>query len=157
MILSDNSSSKLIYSPVRNSLVLISLRSCIDMYRSTWAAYSCWLLVQFSCSVLSHSLLTNGPPGAYSNSCPLSQWCFPTICLLLLPSILPRIRVFCNESFIHIRWPKYWGFNFSISPSNEYSGLISFRMDWLDLFAVQGTLKSLLQHYSSKASILRCS
>ena len=74
--------------------------------------------------------------------------------LLLLPSILPRIRVFSNESALHIRWPKYWNFSFSISPSNEYSGLISFRMDWLDLLAVQGTLKSLLQHYSSKALIL---
>ena len=74
--------------------------------------------------------------------------------LLLLPSILPSIRVFSNESVLHIRWPKYWSLNFSISPSNEYSGLISFRMDWLDLLAVQGTLKSLLQHHSSKASIL---
>ena len=77
--------------------------------------------------------------------------------LLLLPSILPSIKVFSNESALHIRRPKYWSFSFNISPSNEYSGLISFRMDWLDLFAVQGTLKSLLQHHSSKASILQCS
>ena len=77
--------------------------------------------------------------------------------LLLLPSIFPSIRVFSNESVLCIRWPKYWSFSFSISPSNEYSGLISCRMDWLDLLAVQGTLKSLLQHHSSKASILRCS
>ena len=77
--------------------------------------------------------------------------------LLLLPSIIPSIRVFSNESVLHIRWPKYWSFSFSISPSNEYSGLVSFRRDWLDLFAVQGTLKILLQHHSSKASILRCS
>ena len=77
--------------------------------------------------------------------------------LLLLPSIFPSIRVFSNESALRIRWPKYWSFNISISPSNEYSGLISFRMDWLDLLAVQGTLKSLLQHHSSKASILQCS
>ena len=77
--------------------------------------------------------------------------------LLLLPSIFPSIRVFSNESVLRIRWTKYWSFNFSISPSNEYSGLISFRMDWLDLLAVQGTHKSLLQHHSSKASILRCS
>ena len=77
--------------------------------------------------------------------------------LLFLPSIFPSIRVFANESFLHIRWPKYWSFSFSISPSNEYSGLISFRMDWFDLLAVQGTLKSLLQHHSSKASVLRCS
>ena len=73
--------------------------------------------------------------------------------LLLLPSIFPSIRVFSNESALRIRWPKYWSFSFSISPSNEYSGLISFRMDWLDLLAVQGTLKSLLQHHSSKVSI----
>ena len=75
--------------------------------------------------------------------------------LLLLPSIFPSIRVFSSESVLHIRWPKYWSFSFGISPSNEYSGLISFRVDWLDLLAVQGTLKSLLQHHSSKASILR--
>ena len=77
--------------------------------------------------------------------------------LLLLPLILPSIRVFSNESVLHSRWPKYWSFTFSISPSNKYSGLISFRMDWLDLLAVQGTLKSLLQHCSSKASVLQCS
>ena len=77
--------------------------------------------------------------------------------LLLPPSIFPSIRVFSNESVLHIRWPKYWSFSFSISPSNEYSGLISFRIDWFDLLAVQGTLKSLLQHHSSKASILQCS
>ena len=78
------------------------------------------------------------------------------LCLLLLPpSIFPSIRVFSNESVLHIRWPKYWSFSFSISPSNEHPGLISFRMNWLDLLVVQGTLKSLLQHHSSKASILR--
>ena len=77
--------------------------------------------------------------------------------LLLLPSIFPSIRVFSNESALRIRWPKYWSFSFNISPSNEHLGLISFRMDWLDLLAVQGTLKSLLQHHSSKASILWCS
>ena len=75
--------------------------------------------------------------------------------LLLLPPTPPSIRVFSNESTLHMRWPKYWSFSFSISPSNEYPGLISFRMDWLDLFAVQGTLKSLLQHHSPKASILQ--
>ena len=79
-------------------------------------------------------------------------FCHP---VLLPPSIFPSIRVFSNESVIHIRWPKYWNFSFSISPSNEYSELISFRMDWLDLLAVQGTLKSLLQNHSSKASILQ--
>ena len=77
--------------------------------------------------------------------------------LLLTPSIFPSITVFSNESVLHIRWPKYWSFSFIISPSNEYSGLISFRIDWLDLLAVQGTLKSLLQHHSSKSSILQCS
>ena len=77
--------------------------------------------------------------------------------LLLLPSLFPSIRVFSNESILCIRWPKYWSFSFSISPSNEYSGLISFRIDWLDLLAVQGTLKSLLQYHSSKASVLQCS
>ena len=86
----------------------------------------------------------------------------PTNCLimcrpLLLPSIFPSVRVFSNESTLCLRWPKYWTFSFNISPSNEYSGLISFGMDWLDLLAVQGTLKSLLQHHSSKPSILRCS
>ena len=75
--------------------------------------------------------------------------------LFLLPSIFPSIRIFSSESVLHIRWPKYWSFSFSISSSNEYSGLISFRMDWLDLLAVQGTLKSILQHHSSKASVLR--
>ena len=75
--------------------------------------------------------------------------------LLLLPSIFPRIRVFSNESALHIRWPKYWSFSFSISPSNEHPGLIYFRMDWLDIFTIQGTLKSPLQHHSSKTSILR--
>ena len=99
-------------------------------------------------------------PGVYPNSCPSSRWCHPAISsscrpLLLLPPIPPSIRVFSNESTLRMRWPKYWSFSFSISPSNEHPGLISFRMDWLDLLAVQGTLKSLLQHHSSKASILR--
>ena len=116
--------------------------------------------VQFSRSVLSGSLRPQGlqhtrllwpspTPGAYSNSCPLSQWCHPTISssvvpFSLPPSIFPSIRVFSNESALRIRWPKYWNFSFSISPSNEYSGLISFRIDWLNLRAVQGTFKSLL-------------
>ena len=97
-------------------------------------------------------------PGAYSNSS--TELVMPSnhliLCcpLLLLPSIFPSIRVFSNESLLHIRWPKYWSFSFNLSPSNEHPGLISFRMDWLDLLAVQGTLKSLLQHHSSKASIL---
>ena len=81
-------------------------------------------------------------------------FCHP---FLLLPSVFPSIKVFSNESVLHIRWPKYWSFSFNISPSNEHSGLISFRMDWLDLLGVKGILKSLLQHHSSKASILKCS
>ena len=99
-------------------------------------------------------------PGVYSNSLSI-ELVMPSshliLCrtLLLLPSIFPSIRVFSNESVLHIRCPKYWSFSFIISPSNEHSGLISFRMDWVDLLAVQGTLKSLLQHHSSKASILR--
>ena len=96
-------------------------------------------------------------PGVYPNSCPSSQWCHPILCrpLLLLPTIPPSIRVFSNESTLRMRWLLYWSFSFSICPSNEHPGLISFRIDWLDLFAVKGTLKSLLQHHSSKASILQ--
>ena len=128
--------------------------------------------VQFSCSVVSDS----ATPWTAAHQASLSitsSWsilklmsillvmpsnhlilCHP---LLLLPSIFPSTKVSSNESVLHTRWPKYWSFSFSISPSNEYSGLISFRMDWLHLLAVQGTLKSLLQHHSSKASILQCS
>ena len=97
-------------------------------------------------------------PEVYPNSCPLSRWCHPTISSLSSPSpppsIFPNIRVSFNESDLRIRWPKYWHFSLSISPSKEHPGLVSFRMDWLYLFAVQGTLKSLLQYHSSKASIL---
>ena len=101
-------------------------------------------------------------PGVYPNSCPSSQSVMPSshliLChpLFLLPPVPPSIRVFSNESTLHMRWPKYWSFSFNISPSNEHPGLISFTMDWLDLLAVQATLKSLLQHHSSKASILQC-
>ena len=97
-------------------------------------------------------------PRVYSNSCPSSQWCHPTLSSSVSPPppafIFPSSRVFSNGSVLHIRWPKYWSFSFNISPYNEYSGLISFRMDWLDLLAVYRTLKSLLQHHSSKTSIL---
>ena len=102
-------------------------------------------------------------PGVHPNSCPLSRGCHLAISSSVVPfSSCPQSfpasgSFFSNESFLHIRWPKYWSFSFSISPTNEYSGLISFRMDWLDLLAVQGTLKDLLQHHSSKASILWCS
>ena len=127
--------------------------------------------IQFSCSVVSDSLQPHEPqharppcpsptPGVHPDSTSIESvmpsshliLCRP---LLLLPPIPPSIRVFSNESTLHMRWPKYWTFNFNISPSSEHSGLIYFRMDWLDLLAVQGTLKSLLQHHSSKASILR--
>ena len=121
----------------------------------------CCCSVAKSCPTLSDPMDCRPPcpsptPGVYSlvsieSAMPSNHLCCP---LLLLPSIFPSIRVFSNESVLHIGWPKYWSFSFSIIPSNEYSGLISFRMDWLDLLAVQGTLKSLLQHHSSKASIL---
>ena len=127
--------------------------------------------VQFSHSLTSDSLRPHGLKharlpclsptlGAYSNSCPLSWWCHPTISSchpLFPPSIFPSIRVFSNELVLCIRWPKYWSFSFSISPSNDYSERIYFRIDWLDLLAVQGTLKSLLKCHSSKASVLWCS
>ena len=125
--------------------------------------------VQFSHSVMSNSLQPHGlqyarppcpspTPGVYPNSCLSHWWCHPTISschpLLLLPSIFPSIRVFSHESVLCIRWPQNWSFSFSSSHSNEYSGLISFRMNWLYLLAVQGSRKSCLQHHSSKASIL---
>ena len=129
--------------------------------------------VQFSRSVTSYSLRSHESqharppcpsptPRVHPNSCPLSQWCHPAISSSVIPfsscpQIPPSIRVFSNESTFRMRWPKYWSFSFSVIPSKEIPGLISFRMEWLDLLAVQGTLKSLLQHHSSKASILRCS
>ena len=130
--------------------------------------------IQFSCSVMSDSLRPQGLTAAHQASLSITNSrSLPKLIsiesvmpsnhfiffhpLLLLPSIFPSIRVFANESALHIRGPKYWSFSFNISPSNEHSGLISFRMDWLDLLAVPGTFKSLLQHYSSKASVLRCS
>ena len=109
-------------------------------------------MLLFRCSVMSYSLRPHGLQHARL-PCPSPS---PGACpLLLLPSVLPSIRILSSESALCIRWPKYWGFNFSISPSNEYSVLISFRMDWLNLLAVSGTLKSLLQYHSSKASILQ--
>ena len=141
--------------------------TCFALYDRLWDPCHS---VRFSRSVLSDSLRPHGLQHARP-ACPITNsWrllkpmsidsvmpsnhlilCRP---LFLLPSIFPSIRVFSNESVLHIRYPNYWSFSFSISPSNEHSGLISFRMDWLDLLAVQGTLKSLLQHHSSKASIL---
>ena len=125
--------------------------SCSVMFDSVtpWAAArQASLSITNSRSLLKFMFIESGMP---SNHLIL---CWP---LLLLPSIFSSIRVFSNESVLRLRWPKYWDFSFSISPSNEYSGLISFRMDWLDLLAVQGTLKSLHQHHSLKTSILQCS
>ena len=131
-----------------------------------------YMIVQFSCSVMSNSVTpwTEACQASLSITNSLSLFKLMSIelvmpsnhlilCrpLLLLPSIFPTIRVFSSESVLPIRWPKYWSFSFSISPSNEYSGQISFRMDWFNLFAVQGTPKSFLQHHSLKSSILWCS
>ena len=129
--------------------------------------------VQFSHSVMSDSLrphelqharppCPSPTPGVHSDSRPSSQWCHPDISSSVVPfsscpQSLPASEVFSNESTLHTRWPEYWSFSFSIISSKEIPGLISFRMDWVDLLAVQGTLKSLLQHHSSKASILWCS
>ena len=146
---------------------MLGLCCCLDFSLVVTSGGS----VQFSCSVVSDSLQPHGlqhtrppcpspTPGVYPNSCPLSLWCHPTISSSVIPfssclQSFPASGFFFSESVLHIRWPKYWSFSFSFSPSNEYSGPISFRMDWLDLLAVQGTLKSLLQHHSSKASILQ--
>ena len=147
------------------SLPLFSI--AIELYPSPNLSFSS---VQFSRSVVFNSLspresqharppCPSPTPRVHSDSCPSSQWCHPAISscrpLLLLPPILPSIRVFSNESTLCMRWPKYWRFSFSIISSKEIPGLISFRMDWLDLLAVQGTLRSLLQHHNSKASILQ--
>ena len=137
-----------------------------------WVNIYIFSSVQFSCSVVSNSLrphesqhtrpaCPSTSPGVHSDSRPSSPWCHPAISssvvpFLLLPPISPSIRVYSNESTFRMRWPKYWSFSFSIISSKEHPGLISFRMDWLDLLA-EGTLKSLLQHHSSKASILQCS
>ena len=120
--------------------------SCVQLFVTPWiAARQAFLSITNSQS----------PPKPMSTELVMpSNHLVPCHPLLLLPSIFPSIRVFSNESALHIRWPMYWSFSFKISPSNEHSGLISFRMDWLDLFAVQGTLKSLLQYHSSKATIL---
>ena len=171
------SGSSVIFSPcrLRSSHSLVSRWERerawgIECWKFLWLIWIQFSSVQFSPSVMSDSLRPHGlqdarlpclspAPGACSNSCPLSQWCHPTISschpLLLPPSVIPSIRVFSNESVLHIMWPKDWSFSFSIHPSNEYSGLISSRMDWLDLLAVQRTLKSLLHHHSSKVSILQ--
>ena len=124
----------------------VQLLSCVWLFATSWmAGHQASLSITNSWSLL--KLMSTESVMPFNHLI----LCHP---LLLLPSIFHSIRVFSNESVLCIRWPKYWSFSFSISPSNEYVGLISFRMDWLDLFAVQGTLKSLLQHHSSTASIL---
>jgi len=132
-----------------NGFIIIQLLSCVWLFVTSWtAAHQTFLSFIISQSLLRLMSFESVMP---SNHLIL---CCP---LLLLPSIFPSIRVFSSESVLLIRWPKYWSFSFSISPSNEYSGLVFFRIDWFDLLVVQGTLKSLLQHCSSKASILWCS
>ena len=130
-------------------VVLVQLLSHVQPFATPWTA-ACQASLPFTISwslIKLMSIELAMPSNHLILCCPL----------LLLPSIFPSIRVFSNESALHIMWPKYWSFSFSISLSNEYSGLISFRIDWFDLLAVPGTLKSLLQHHSSKASILWCS
>ena len=123
--------------------------SCVWLFLTLWTAeHQAYLSITNSWSLLKLMSIELMMPSNHHNLC------HP---LLLLPSIFPSIRVFSNESVLPLRWPQYWSFSFRISPSNEYSGLISFSFDWLDLLAVQETLKSLIQHHSSKASILRCS
>ena len=127
----------------------VQLLSHVQLFATLWfTAHQASLSITNSWSSLKLMSIESAMPSSHL------ILCHP---LLLLPPIPPRIRVFSYESTLHMRWPKYWSFSFSISPSNEYPRLISFRMDWMDLLADQGTLKSLLQHYSSKASILWCS
>ena len=131
------------------SVQSVQLLSCVRLFATPWtAAHQASLSITNSWSLLKLMSIESMMPSNHLILCRL---------LLVAPSLFPSIRVFSNESVLRVRWPKYWSFSFNISPSNEYSGLISFRMDWLDLLAVQGTLKSLLQHHSSKASILWCS
>ena len=138
-----------IYSFLDSFPLSVQLLRCVRLFVTPWtAAHQASLSITNSWSLLKFISIESVIP---SNHLML---CRP---LLLLPSIFSCTRVFSNELVLHVRWPKYWSFSFSISPSNEYSGLISFTTDWLDLLTVQGTLKSLLQHHSSKASILQCS
>ena len=136
-------------------------RGNMNLFSSVQALSCVWLFVMpWTAACQAFLSITNSRSSPKSMSIELVMpsssliLCHP---LLLLPSIFPRIRVFSNESALHIRWPKYWSFSSNVSPSNEHPGLISFRMEWLDLLPVQGTLKSLLQHHSSKTSVLRCS
>ena len=130
-------------------VVVVQSLSCARLFVSLWTvACQVYLSVTIFWSLLKLISIESVMPSNYL------ILCCP---ILLLPSVFPSIRVFSNELALHNRWPKYWSFSFSISPSNEYSWLISFRIDWFDFLAVQGTLSSLLQHHSSKASILQCS
>ena len=132
-----------------NSIHSVQSLSCVWLFEALWTATH-----QSYLSIINYQSLLKQMSNVSVIRSNYLILCRP---LLLPPSIFPSIRVFSNESARHIRWPKYWSFSFSISPSNEYPGLISFQMDWLDLLAAQGTLKSLLQHHSSKTSILQCS
>ena len=136
-----------IYLLIKCLILAVQSLTCVQLFAIPWTKHA-----RLPCSSLS--------PGISSNSCPLSQWCFLNYLihccpLLLLALIFASIKVFSTRLALCIKWPKYWSFSFSINPSNEYSGLISFRTDWFDLLAVQGTLKSLLQPHNSKASILQ--
>ena len=136
------------YSGVQDQFSSVQSLNHVRLFSTPWtAAHQASLSITNSWSLLKLMSIESVMPSNYL------ILCHP----LLSPSIFPSIRVFSNESVLCIRWPKCWSFSFSISPSNEYSGLISFRIDWFNLLAVQGTLKSLLQHHSSKASILQCS
>ena len=130
---------------LRVEIVVVQLLSCVQLFVTPWTS-ECQ--IPLSWSLLKLMSIESVIPANHL------ILCHP---LLVLPSIFPSIRVFSNESVLHIRWPVYWSFSFSISPFNEYSGLISFRIDWFDLLAVQRTLRSLLQHHSLKASVLQCS
>ena len=152
----QNTLSKSIVTSMKNSQVLLKQRfssvqllSCVRLFATPWIA-----ALQPSPSITN---TWSSPKRISIESVMPSSHLILCCPLLLLPPIPPSIRVFSNESTLRMRWPKYWSFSFSISPSKEYPGLISFRIDWLDLLAVQGTLKSLLQHRSSNASILQCS
>ena len=138
--------TELKWTESKRSIVVVHSISCVQLFMTPWtAAGQASLFLTISWSLFKPMSIESVMPSSH-----LILW-HP---LLLLPSIFPSIRLFSNEPVLRIRWPKYWSFSSSISPSNEYSGLISFTMDWLDLLAVQGTLKNLLQHHSSKTSIL---
>ena len=147
--ISNNKNAQLSCIAICNAFSSIQSLSCVWLFATLWTSAH-----QASLSITN----SRSPPKPMSiESVMPSNHLIPCRPLLLLPSVFPSIRVFSNESALRIRWPKYWSFSFNISPSNEHPGLISFRMDWLDLLAVQETLKSLLQHHNSKASILLCS